>query len=45
MLATDPPLASADDMAIPKCVADADEAMALLRKHHSAWLSGPEQNS
>jgi uncharacterized protein (TIGR00730 family) len=39
MLAEDPPLANAEDMAIPRCVADADEAIALLREYQGAWLS------
>jgi uncharacterized protein (TIGR00730 family) len=37
MLTTDPPLASAPDMAIPHCVANADEAIAIVREHHAAW--------
>src|SRR3954454_291856 len=32
-----PPLASPDDMAIPHCVNTADEAIALLRRHHETW--------
>ena len=43
MLSTDPPLASAEDMAIPQCVATADEAIALVRTHHGAWLAKKEQ--
>lgn len=39
MLATDPPLAGAEDLAIPRCVADADEAIALIREHHREWLA------
>jgi uncharacterized protein (TIGR00730 family) len=31
------PLASAEDMAIPKCVNTADEAIALIREHYSRW--------
>src|SRR5262245_10318563 len=38
MLSTDPPLASAADMTIPRCVANADEAIAIVREHHAAWL-------
>lgn len=30
-------LASAADLAIPRCVATADEAIAVLREHHAAW--------
>jgi uncharacterized protein (TIGR00730 family) len=37
MLSTDPPLASAADMAIPRCVANADEAIAIVRDYHAAW--------
>jgi hypothetical protein len=37
MLSTDPPLAGAADMAIPRCVASADEAIALIREHHARW--------
>jgi uncharacterized protein (TIGR00730 family) len=37
MLTTDPPLASAADLAIPHCVATADDAIARLREHHAAW--------
>ena len=32
MLSLDPPLASAEDLSIPRCVASADEAIALLRE-------------
>ena len=44
MLSTDPPLATADDMNIPQCVANADEAIKLIRKHHTQWLrsNGPK---
>lgn len=38
MLSTDSPLASAEDMSIPQCVANGDEAVALIRKHHAKWL-------
>jgi uncharacterized protein (TIGR00730 family) len=38
MLANDPPLASADDLAIPQCASSADEAVDLLRGHQQAWL-------
>jgi uncharacterized protein (TIGR00730 family) len=37
MLSTDPPLASAADLSIPHCVANADEAIVLLRDSHTAW--------
>jgi uncharacterized protein (TIGR00730 family) len=39
MLAIDPPLANPEDMAIPRCVENADEAIALIRAHHQLWLS------
>jgi uncharacterized protein (TIGR00730 family) len=38
MLSVDPPLAHATDLAIPLCVASADEAVAVMRQHHAAWL-------
>ncbi|MBE7445451.1 MAG: LOG family protein [Planctomycetia bacterium] len=40
MLSADTPLANADDMTIPRCVANADEAIALVREYHQVWLSG-----
>ena len=39
MLGEQPPLANAGDMAIPRCVANADEAIAVLRERHSVWLA------
>jgi predicted Rossmann-fold nucleotide-binding protein len=38
MLAFDPPLADAKDLAIPRCVASADEALAIIQAHHATWL-------
>jgi uncharacterized protein (TIGR00730 family) len=38
MLSTDPPLANAEDLSIPRCVANADEAIVLLRDSHAAWM-------
>lgn len=38
MLASQPPLANAEDMALPHCLATADEAIALIREHHAKWL-------
>jgi uncharacterized protein (TIGR00730 family) len=38
MLSADPPLANAEDLAIPRCVATADEAIVILRECHAAWL-------
>ena len=40
MLSIDPPLANVEDMQIPRCVANADEALALIREHRRIWLSG-----
>src|SRR4029453_8837689 len=37
MLAEKPPLASAADLAIPRCVANADAAIAVLRECHASW--------
>jgi len=37
MLSTDPPLASAKDLAIPQCVADGDAAVEILRAHRKRW--------
>jgi uncharacterized protein (TIGR00730 family) len=39
MLSTTPPLASADDMAIPRCVPSGDEAIVLIREHRARWLT------
>jgi uncharacterized protein (TIGR00730 family) len=33
------PLASPEDMTIPRCVNTADEAIALIREHHARWRS------
>jgi uncharacterized protein (TIGR00730 family) len=38
MLSFEPPLANAEDMSIPQCVANADEAIALVRRRHETWL-------
>jgi len=38
MLSTSPPLANAEDLAIPRCVANADEAIAIVRESHASWL-------
>lgn len=34
------PLASKEDMEIPLCLSTADEAIAVIRKYHSAWKKG-----
>lgn len=39
MLAFDPPLINPEDITIPTCVPGADEAIALIRRHHEVWLS------
>jgi uncharacterized protein (TIGR00730 family) len=38
MLSFDPPLANPEDMTIPRCAADADEALAIIREHHGRWV-------
>jgi uncharacterized protein (TIGR00730 family) len=40
MLSIAPPLANPADLDIPQCVANADDALRLLRAHHGAWSSG-----
>ena len=42
MLAVDPPLANPEDMAIPHCALNADEAIAIIREHHGKWLNAPK---
>jgi predicted Rossmann-fold nucleotide-binding protein len=37
MLSFSPPLANAEDFAIPRCVPSADEAIELIREHHARW--------
>jgi uncharacterized protein (TIGR00730 family) len=37
LLASRPPLANPEDLAIPCCVNTADEAIALVREHHAKW--------
>ena len=39
MLSFETPLASAEDFNIPHCVADGDEAMAIIREYHAKWLN------
>jgi len=39
MLSADPPLASPEDLSIPRCVANGDEAIALIRESHRRWRS------
>jgi uncharacterized protein (TIGR00730 family) len=38
LLSFDPPLANPEDLAIPQCVATADEAIALIHTEHGKWL-------
>jgi uncharacterized protein (TIGR00730 family) len=40
LLTSQPPLANPADVAIPRCVDTADEALALIREHHARWLRG-----
>ena len=42
MLAGDPPLANPEDLALPRCVTNADEAIAIIREHHSKWLKAQQ---
>jgi uncharacterized protein (TIGR00730 family) len=39
MLSVEPPLANPEDISIPQCVANADEAITLVRRHHAKWIS------
>ena len=39
MISADTPLASPADMSIPRCVANAGEAIAIIRERHAAWLA------
>lgn len=43
MLSPEFPLANPEDMKIPLCVNSADEAIAVIRKHHSAWRKGQQR--
>jgi uncharacterized protein (TIGR00730 family) len=38
MLEGDQQLATPEDLTIPRCAANADEAIAIIREHHSKWL-------
>jgi uncharacterized protein (TIGR00730 family) len=38
LMSEDPPMASIEDFTIPRCVANADEAIALLSESHDVWL-------
>jgi uncharacterized protein (TIGR00730 family) len=39
MLSVDPPLANLEDMTIPRCATNADDAIVIVREHHAAWLN------
>ena len=41
-LGSSPPLANPEDMTIPRCAANADEAIALIREHHGKWLNAQQ---
>jgi uncharacterized protein (TIGR00730 family) len=45
LLASQPPLANPQDMAIPSCVGTADEAIALIREHHAKWLRAQQSST
>jgi uncharacterized protein (TIGR00730 family) len=40
LLTSQPQLANPEDIAIPRCVNTADEAIALIREHHAQWRAG-----
>ena len=40
LLTTQPPLANPEDMAIPRCVENAERAIAIIREHHAGWVNG-----
>ena len=42
MLTTDPPLISAEDTDLPKCVANANDAVAIIRESFDAWQAERE---
>jgi uncharacterized protein (TIGR00730 family) len=39
MVTVETPLANPEDMLIPRCVRDGDEAISLLREYHQKWVS------
>jgi hypothetical protein len=46
MLSFDTPLISPEDVNIPVCVSNADEAIAIVREHYSQWAKtheGPDR--
>jgi uncharacterized protein (TIGR00730 family) len=44
MLSAEAPLASVEDMTIPRCAATADEAIVILRECHAAWIENQRRN-
>jgi len=38
MLRPELPLVNPEDLLIPRCMSTADEAITLLREHHTRWL-------
>jgi uncharacterized protein (TIGR00730 family) len=42
LLTSIPPLASPEDLTIPRCANTADEAIALIRQYHGRWLRETE---
>lgn len=42
MLAFETPLANAEDFDIPRCVADSEEAIAIIREHRESWQKANE---
>lgn len=43
MLQPDAPLASPEDMTIPRCVADGPAILAIIREHHAAWQARQDE--
>jgi len=37
MLSVEPPLAGAEDIRIPHCVENCDQAITIIRRHHAEW--------
>jgi hypothetical protein len=45
MTSFEQPLASPEDFNIPVCVANGDDAIALIREHHRKWLHDQRQSA
>jgi uncharacterized protein (TIGR00730 family) len=45
LVTSQPPLANAEDMLIPRSVNTANEAIALVREHHSRWVRQMKTNT